>query len=72
LFCNIGDFFFFGLLLINLRKMLHGGSLPLLIQKEEEVTNLIKEKGVGSPIIDPEQTKIVLKYIQKVRNGTNK
>jgi hypothetical protein len=29
------------------------GSLPLLIPKEEEVANLIKEKGVGFLTIDP-------------------
>jgi hypothetical protein len=28
---------------------------------EEEVCDLINEKGVGSPTIDPNQTKIILK-----------
>jgi hypothetical protein len=40
--------------------MLRKGSLPLLIKKEEEVDDPIKEKGVGFSTIDPKQTKTVL------------
>jgi hypothetical protein len=38
-----------------------GGSLPLLIRKEERVGNPKTEKGVGSPTIDPNRTKTVQK-----------
>jgi hypothetical protein len=33
---------------------------------------LYKKKRVGSPTVNLEQTKTVLKYLQKVRNETNK
>jgi hypothetical protein len=38
------------------------GSLPLMIQKQEEVNDLINEKMVGFPtILNPNQTKTMLK-----------
>jgi F0F1-type ATP synthase assembly protein I len=37
-------FFYLLLLLIDLRKMLHEGFLPLMISKEEEVADPIKKK----------------------------
>jgi hypothetical protein len=39
-------------------------SLPLLIRKEEKVSNPINEKGMGFPTLDPNQTKIVQRYKQ--------
>jgi hypothetical protein len=50
--------FFFKL---NKRKGYKGGSFPLLIQKKEEVNDLINEKGMGSLTVDPIQTKTTLK-----------
>jgi hypothetical protein len=44
-------------------KCYKGGSLSLLIRKEEEVADPIKEKWVGSPTIDSAEIKTVLKYI---------
>jgi hypothetical protein len=38
-----------------------GGLFSLLIQKEEEVGDPINEKMIGSSIIDPKQTKTLLK-----------
>jgi hypothetical protein len=47
------------------------GYFPLLIQNEEEVDDPINEKWVSSLIIDPKQTKIILKQLQIVGNGSN-
>jgi hypothetical protein len=48
--------------------MLHGASLLLLISKEEEVTDLIKEKWVGTPTINLEHTKNSAKIYTKSTN----
>jgi hypothetical protein len=39
-----------------------GRSDPLLIRTEEKVGNLKIEKGVGSPILDQNQTETTHKY----------
>jgi hypothetical protein len=44
---------FYLFILIDRMKRLHGGSLPFLIPKEEEIADPIKEKGVDSPTIGP-------------------
>jgi hypothetical protein len=45
----------------NKENSYKGGSFTLLIQKEEEVDDLINEKMVDSPTIDSNRTKTLLK-----------
>jgi hypothetical protein len=46
---------------LNKEKGYREGSLPLLIRKEEGGDDPKNEKGVGSPTIDPKQTKAMQK-----------
>jgi hypothetical protein len=56
---------------LNKKEGYKEGSFPLLIQKEE-VGEPINEKDIGSPTVNSNQTETTLKYLQKVRNVTNK
>jgi hypothetical protein len=38
----------------------------------QEVDDSINEKGVNFSTVDPNQTKIALRYLQKVENWSNK
>jgi hypothetical protein len=43
-----------------------------MIQMEEKVVDLKFEKGLGSPTVDPNQTRTMLKLNQSIGNGLNK
>jgi hypothetical protein len=60
--------YFYLFILIDRRKRLHRGSLPLLISKEEEIADPIKEKGGGfsnnRPSINQNSAKIYTKSMK--------